>query len=117
MDAQVDSGSPDQAVMQQLLQESRRLTADLEPLFDQKNQLIRHRLDEQMRLQKRAADLLIPMTDHVASALMAIRAELGMPLDHEWYLAFARENTMRIFSELKQFQEDVHDDAKRNIGA
>ena len=70
-----------------------------------------------MRLQKRAADLLLPMTEHVADALVAIRAELGMPLDRGWYLSFARENTMKIFASLKQFQEDIHDDIKRNIGS
>ena len=113
MDVQIDSGKPDQAVMQILHQQSCQITSDLEPVFVRQNQLNEQRLEEVMRLQKRSADLLIPMTDHVADAVVAIRAELGLPLDREWYLSFARENVLRIFSELKQFQENIHDDAKR----
>jgi hypothetical protein len=114
--SQIISGNPNQKVLDYCQESGRMLASELERLSVRRNELIRRRLEESMRLQKRAVDLLLPMAEHVAEALIAIRIELGLPIDRDWYLKFTKEYATKVFNELKTFQENIHDDIKRNIG-
>lgn len=83
-----------------LTQKIRDNIADHEPLNQRKFKL-------EMSLQRQAAAMLAPMKEHSSEAYLAIRKEIGLPLDAKWYKEFSDRTIHEAMENLTKFQNDI----------
>ena len=115
MDAQIASGKADTAVMKYFGDGCNILHEELDKIFDEKSKVVKQRLDDSMTLLQQAVGLAPAMAENVANALLAIRNEIKMPLDHDWYIRFTRETVTRMATAVKEYQANLHSDMKQKM--
>ena len=79
----------------------------IQELLSRQNTLIAEKARMELDLGRKAAASLRPMTEHTTKSLVAIRAELGLPIDAAWLAAFQSAQADEAFAILTKLQDTV----------
>jgi hypothetical protein len=106
MDGHVDSGEHRPQV-QVLHEEHVDLTRRVKESLAAHEPLNQRKFKLEMALQRQAAAMLPPLKEHSSEAFLAIRNEIGLPLDAKWYKEFSDRTIHEAMENLTKFQFDL----------
>lgn len=83
------------------------LTVRIRDNIDAHEPLNQRKFKLEMALLRQVADLLPPLKEHSSSAFLAIRTEIGLPLDAQWYKDFSDRTIQEAMGSLTKFQNEL----------
>ncbi|MCW0220672.1 MAG: hypothetical protein OJI67_20260 [Prosthecobacter sp.] len=113
IDNMIDSGEPKPQI-QLLYQEHEELGKRIQDLIRKQGPLSDKKTDLELGLQQEAAHLLQPIKEHSIPIITAIRSEIGLPLDEDWYRRFSEKSGQKAFQVISKFQNDLRNRIKPN---
>lgn len=108
MDTMIDTGEP-KPQLQHLYQQHTEIGERIQSLIGEQGPLIERKADLELRLQREAADLLMPLREHSITAIIAIRSEIGLPIDETWYRKFSDDTAQKALQLVTSFQDELRD--------
>ena len=92
---------------QSLDAEQCEISQQLQSSLAEHEPLNRRKAELELEAIKQASEMLEPLREHTIPAIVAIRAEIGLPIDQQWYEQFSYEAAQTAHSIITKFQEDL----------
>lgn len=92
---------------QSLDAEQSEISRQLQSNLAEHEPLNRRKAELELASIKQASELLGPLREHTIPAIVAIRAEIGLPIDQEWYEQFSNESARIAQSIIAKLHEDL----------
>lgn len=106
MDAMVDTGEA-KPQFQVLFEQHQSLSAQIQEEIARQSPLAETKLKTELHLQRDCAQLILPIQEHTTNMFLAMRREIGLPIDETWYRNFNASAMDKAVAMTLKFQDEL----------
>lgn len=102
-----DQSTGEPAVRKFLIEEVGKAEQQMLALCEKKGHLVKTRFEMELHLMRKALQEVKPMRAHASKALLAIRSDVGMPVDTGQWQAIAEGSALEVDAALERYMAEV----------
>jgi hypothetical protein len=103
----IDEKTAEPGLMSFLFEQHKQATAEIDALLAKRAPLVRKKTELEIQLLKNATAALPDIGKMNVETMLAVRNDLGMAVDADWYRTFAAEAADGYMADVKKFQADL----------